>query len=173
MNILTQTKLQLLNHAPKLLMLLALCLGFITVPLPGIADFMPLFLFMIAFYWSIYFPDYLPYWFLFIIGILQDVLYGEILGFSSLLLILLSGFVRQYRRFFVNKGFIILWIYFGLLVGLYEIGRLTVFSFVSSYGYLLETSMQWLLSVAFYPCIHFLCVSLLNLAAENKKRYAK
>lgn len=163
-----------LLHAPKLLLIFSLCLEALVPPIPGIIDFMPLLLMMIAFYWSIYHPERLPYPFLFFIGFFQDIIFDEMLGLSSFILIVFSVLLRRTQKKLIHRGFLTLWCVFCLLIMAFEALRLLISAFSSPYVYMLETVlMQGIISAACYPCIHFLCSGILTIEHDNKRRYAK
>jgi rod shape-determining protein MreD len=135
---------------------------------------MPLLMMMITFYWSIYHPERLPFGFLFFAGFFQDIIFDEMLGLSSFILIVFSSLLRRMQKKLIHRGFLTLWSVFCVLIIIFESLRLLISSFSSPYTYLLETViMQGVISAACYPCIHFLCSGILTIEHDNKRRYAK
>lgn len=76
---------------------------------PGFGTITPFFLLMAVFYWSVYRPDRLPYAATFLLGLVQDVLSGNPMGLTPLVLLLVQGMVISQRRFFVGKSFMVVW----------------------------------------------------------------
>jgi rod shape-determining protein MreD len=85
------------------------------IHIPGYAAVTPAFVLMAAYHWTIYRPDLLPAAALFIVGTIQDLLSGGLLGVTALLLLLARAIVLSQRRHFVNRPFPVLWAGFTLL----------------------------------------------------------
>ena len=60
-------------------------------------------------YWSIFSPTLLPFYGLFFLGLLQDILSNpDTLGLNAGLFLLVRMFLELEKRFFINQGFIVL-----------------------------------------------------------------
>lgn len=139
---------------PFVLCLLLVLVTALPVTVPYIGSVTPMLALMAVFYWCIYWPDYLPPYAIFLVGVLYDVLGGGPLGLTALLLLLVHAFIVPQRRVFQGKSFVIEWFGFAIVaVGLGVISWL-----VASIYYL--TPMQPLpvlgqagLTIAIYPCL--------------------
>jgi len=96
---------------------LAMLLSIQAIPIPGYAPVTPAFTLMAAYHWTIYRPDLLPSFALFIIGTIQDLLSGGLTGVTALLLLLARAIVSGNRQHFVNRPFPFVWAGFTLLTG--------------------------------------------------------
>jgi rod shape-determining protein MreD len=94
---------------------LAMLCGLQPVHIPGYAPVVPAFALMAAYHWTIYRPDLLPAAGLFAVGMAQDLLSGELIGLTGMLLLLTRLIVLRGRRHFVNRSFAFLWAGFSLL----------------------------------------------------------
>jgi rod shape-determining protein MreD len=65
-----------------------------------------------VFYWTLYRPDLMPAFAVFLLGLAQDILVGAPLGINACLLVLVHAAVRTQRRFFTGRSFGILWLGF-------------------------------------------------------------
>jgi rod shape-determining protein MreD len=95
-----------------------LAMGLLTIiPLhiPGYAALAPAFTLMAVYHWTIYRPDLLPPFGVFLIGLAEDLLSGAPIGVSALLLLLARHIVLKSRRQFVNCSFAFIWAGFALL----------------------------------------------------------
>ncbi|MCB9965517.1 MAG: hypothetical protein H6855_05500 [Rhodospirillales bacterium] len=62
------------------------------------------------YYWSIYRPDLLPAWLLFLLGFLKDLLTGlPLTGLSALLFISVQIMVKPQRSFLAGQSFFMIW----------------------------------------------------------------
>ncbi len=74
----------------------------------------PLFL-MAVFYWSAYRPTLVPLWFVFLMGILLDLLSGAPVGLNAMVLVMVRWLVTDQRLFLTGQPFMIVWIGFVLV----------------------------------------------------------
>ena len=107
------------------------------------------------FYWGRLQTSGMPFWFVFLIGLLMDVVSGTPLGLSALLYLLLLTVWRSKSKDINNSGFIAIWTYFMLSLAIFFVIQLAVMSFSAT---LLHTApyvfIQWLLTSSFYPLFH-------------------
>ncbi|HEV2101056.1 MAG TPA: rod shape-determining protein MreD [Stellaceae bacterium] len=85
------------------------------VHLPGYAALAPAFTLMAVYHWTIYRPDLLPPFALFLVGAAHDLLAGGQPGVTPLLLLLARAAVLRYRRWFPDRDFPFVWAGFTLL----------------------------------------------------------
>jgi rod shape-determining protein MreD len=97
--------------------LLATVISIQPAHIPGYAALTPAFTLMAAYHWTIYRPDLLPPFALFLIGITQDLLAGISPGVTALVLLLARAVVLHHRRHFVNRKFPFVWTGFTMLTG--------------------------------------------------------
>lgn len=109
------------------------------------------------FYWSIYYPTCMPYWYSFLLSILLDIVIGIPIGVSALINLIFQHLVIAQRRFFLKKPFIVAWCGFLLfsflicsckLILLFLMGHKVLFSKIILF--------HWLFTFALYPWVHFL-----------------
>jgi rod shape-determining protein MreD len=86
-----------------------------SIQIPGYAAINPAFVLMATYHWTIYRPDLLPGVALFVIGTIQDLLCGGLVGVTPLLLLLTQAIVLRHRGYFVNRTFPFIWAGFTLL----------------------------------------------------------
>jgi len=140
---------------PGVISVFLVLLGSVNINIAGIASFVPLYLVMTVYFWSIYSPYYMPKWFVFLIGLFQDILYGMPMGISALLLLVLWGIVVSQRRHLTKEPFIVVWIMFVITIGFYIVAEWLINSIY--FGELIFSPaiiMQLIVSVLIYPLIH-------------------
>ena len=93
----------------------AMVLSIQPVHIPGYTAVTPAFTLMAVYHWTIYRPDLLPAFAVFIIGTLQDLLIGGPPGVTALLLLLAYANILIHRRHFANRSFPFVWAGFTLL----------------------------------------------------------
>ncbi len=139
---------------PGLLLLLCIFVAALPLGLPYLADVTPFLSLMAVYYWSIYRPDLLPMWAVFLAGLVQDVVSGGPLGLMALVLLLVHGVGVSQRRVFLGKSFPVEWWGFGLVT----LGA-GVFAWIGAslyYTALVDVrtvGVQALLTVAIYPLV--------------------
>lgn len=109
------------------------------------------------YYWTIFRPGALPFWFVFLLGIVRDALMGMPLGLSSLIFLLFRLGVLTQQRLLVKESFWATWLSFGLII----IPALTVqwllaSAFVRAVQPLTPVVMQWVFTFGLYPLPHIL-----------------
>ena len=127
------------------------------LPLPGFAELAPMLPVMAVYYWSVHRPELLPFWAVFLIGLVVDTLSGGTLGFNALMLLLLSAFMRPQRRYLFEKGFAIHWIVFMIVVAVFELLRWAVMAAITQELLSLGApALRVLLAIALYPGLSWL-----------------
>jgi rod shape-determining protein MreD len=86
--------------------------------IPGYATLTPALTLMAAYHWTIYRPDLLSPFGLFLIGLIEDMLSGSPIGAGALVLLLARAAVLRFRRHFVNRSFPFIWAGFATLAGI-------------------------------------------------------
>ncbi len=141
--------------APGAITLMFVLLSAVPLRLSGNDLFMPMFSIIAIFYWGLYKPRVLPYWFAFLLGLVQDALFGQPMGIISLLLLLFQAMVHTQRRVLAREAFWAIWFGFSMLT----------FTFFSLYWILVSlyemkimewqpALLQWAATAAVYPLVH-------------------
>ena len=142
---------------PFLTILMLIILMVLPYNFPLISDIMPFLTLIGVYYWSVFKPEYLPIWVVFILGVLQDILMGSPLGLMPLLLIIVQQFIFFQGRQFLERDFIFNWFVFVMLVigfGSLSWG-ITSLYFRALLDYW-DIIGQILMTIAFYPVITWL-----------------
>lgn len=147
-----------------------LCIFLYTAPkYIGIAGIMPLMQLAAIYFWGIHRPREVPYWFLFLSGILTDALQGTPLGVSSILYILFLLILLSQLKHVYKEGFILKWVFFAVLLlvimGIQWVCMLVV---TSQFYPLSAPLVQWLVTVGLYPLLH-VCFTRLASAAAHRR----
>ena len=101
---------------PYLLIGLLFVLDLISAPAPLSLILQAPFLFMTVYYWSLFRPTLMPTGFVFMIGLLFDILTGFPLGVNALLLALTRMIIATQRRYIVGQTYMMIWLGFVLSV---------------------------------------------------------
>jgi rod shape-determining protein MreD len=148
-------ELYFLAAIPSLLAILLAIFYLVPKHVDELGSVMPLFPLMPVFYWGVHQARAVPYWVMFVIGLVLDTVTGLPLGLSSLTYILFLWLLTAQRRFFHKEGFLIKWIYMAvLLLVITAINWLMLSWYHTAAQPILPAVMQWLLTAACYPVLH-------------------
>lgn len=142
---------------PAALTVLLLLLAVIPFHIPGLRQMMPAFVLISIYYWNTFLPGALPYFFLFILGLLQDVFSGLPIGVSSAVNILFALLLMREYRNFGKSRFGAVWfgfIFLSLVAFTFEWALMGFYS-----GHILPVSrsfLQWGVTCLAYPLMHLL-----------------
>lgn len=145
---------------PFALSVFVVVLSVIPLPIPGYGLVTPAFLLMAVYYWAIHRPDRLPAIAVFLLGLLQDMLTGLPTGITALVLLLVYAVMRNQRRLFLGKPFLVMWFGFAIVAPCAIMLQWLVASGVM--GRLIPPGtvvVQLLLTLALYPCLTWLLAS--------------
>lgn len=135
------------------IMLALFCLA--SKHISGLDHFMPTLPLIPVFYWGLTHAREMPYWFVFLLGLITDAVMGMPLGLSSLLYICFLGLLHAQRKFIIKEGFVIKWGYFALLLGLMDTFNWSIVSFFNGQAASFQPAfIQWVLTVCCYPLLH-------------------
>jgi len=137
--------------------ILAMLVSIQPIQITGYAAVTPAFTLMAVYHWTMYRPDLLPALALFVIGTVQDLLSGELLGMTALILLISRAFLLSQRRHFVNRPFPFVWAGFSLLTGGAMLLLWSLHSLLAAE--LLDfrsTMFRTVLTISFYPVASFL-----------------
>lgn len=127
----------------------------VPLQLSGLATVTPQLVLIALFHWTLYVPQALPYWVLFLLGVVIDLLTsveGASFGLSALVLLLARWVLLHNRRRFVGQGFPILWAGFAVLAAAaalltWSVTSLFTLRVIDPRAFLFQT----LLTVALFP----------------------
>jgi rod shape-determining protein MreD len=142
---------------PGMCTIVLLLMSLLQVSLAGLAQF-PIDVCLISiYYWTIFRPNAMPFWFVFVLGVIRDALMGAPLGITSLVFILFRLFVLSQQRFLVKEAFLATWLGFGLvMVPAMAVYWLLSSAYVRTILPLSPLVMQWIFTFGFYPLLHIL-----------------
>ena len=140
--------------APVAVTLVLVLVALMHIPVPGFAELAPMLPVMAVYYWSLHRPELLPFWTVFLIGLVIDTLTGGTLGFNALMLLLVSAFMRPQQRYLAERGFATHWVIFMIVVTIFEFLRwLLMAAIAQKFLSLGDPALRVLLAVALYPCL--------------------
>jgi rod shape-determining protein MreD len=124
-------------------------------PIAGISALMPSLTLINIYYWYLLYPGSMPYIFLFVLGILEDVLAGNPLGISSFINILFAFILMSKRRMLGKMLFGSIWFGFIVLSLGAELLKWGVISIYYNRALPIRDSfLIWEISCFFYPMFH-------------------
>lgn len=94
--------------------LFILCLSLVSFSIPLTGEVRPHLLLAAIFYWSVYRPTLIPPWYVFVLGLLVDVLSGIPLGLNAFILVAVHWVVRTQRVYLMGQSFLGLWMGFAV-----------------------------------------------------------
>ena len=147
------------NLSPLEITLFLVVLSVIQTHIPGFGTIVPALSLMAVYYWSIFRPDLIPAWAVFLVGIFQDILVSTPLGLHAIILLLVRTTVVSRRRFFMENSFLIMWGGFmlvaaGALAIGWEILSLLNLTMINP----TSLAFQYLLTFALFPCFTWLFI---------------
>ena len=123
-------------------------------PIPGYGAMVPMLALASIFFWAIHRPGLLPPVVVFVIGLVQDILTGALVGSGAVVLLLVYGLIVSQRIVFRNKSFLVVW--WGFMMVAFGAGALN-WLFASAFaGQLIfpgAALFQVLVTIAIYPLL--------------------
>ncbi len=134
-----------------------LILSLMSFSLPYASSVRPEFFMMLVYYWAVYRPTLISPLFVFILGLIIDIVSGLPIGLNAAALLLLQWLVQRQRLFLVGQSFIGLWIgfmvaVFGVIIFKWSIVSLLTLSVLPFSSALLSA----LTSIFVFPLVTFL-----------------
>lgn len=121
----------------------------------GLSSVMPLLPLMPVFYWGMLHAKEMPYWFVFLLGLVMDAVLGMPLALSSLLYIVFLALLHAQRKYIHKEGFLIKWGYFAALIMVISGLNWICLSMMQERSLSLAPPfIQWVLTVCCYPLFH-------------------
>ena len=145
------------NLLPFSFTILLIMISLLPVRPPDAAPLVPSLALIAVFFWTIYRPDLMPEWAVFLIGLFQDLMGGGLVGIGILSLLIVQQIVKTQRRTCINAPFFLVWSIFALVV----LGAEAVVWILTCGLHLRLISpmpgiFEGLLTLAFYPLLAWL-----------------
>lgn len=169
MNIFNNKSFELLLWAisPALVSIFLLLIYSVPKYIWGINYVIPVLPLFPVFYWSRILPSEIPYWFVFCIGFLTDIISGTPLGLYSLLCLLFVVTVHMKSKYMYKSGFIIVWGYFSMFTAIFSLCAWLLISLLEGYVFsIVPTLIQFLITICLYPVFH----KIFDILAEHIKQ---
>lgn len=117
----------------------------------------PIWSYILIFYWAVYRPVLVPIVLLFFFGIAVDITTGTILGETSFLLLFVYGSALILRKFLTATTFNVMWICFGLVLGVLFFLQWGWIALTYNYTYsILSFIERYAITWMLYPWVSFL-----------------
>ena len=121
----------------------------------GLDRVMPILPAIPIFYWGLAQARDMPYWFVFILGVVIDAISGLPLGLTSLTYIFMLLVLRSQRKYIHKEGFVLKLGFFALTLAVTDLVNWGMLSLYYSQFQPGGASMiQWFLTVCCYPLLH-------------------
>lgn len=144
-----------LSSLPMLITALLAVFFLIAKHIGGLNHFMPILPLIPVFYWGMAHARDMPFWFVFLLGLVLDAVMGLPLGLSSLLYIFFLVLLHAQRKYFHKEGFMIKWGYFAALLGaVCAFNWLILTLFNARAEAFFPGFLQWFFTVCCYPFMH-------------------
>lgn len=144
---------------PKILAIVLLLVSFIPFHVKGVSVFFPMTSVMVAFYWGVYRPSLMENWFIFALGITQDLLTASPLGIYAFINLVVRNLAERKSSDYSKDSFVILWqrfIFFALLAAIIEWALMSI---ADKHIYNISlVFMQLLFTSITYPLFHALFI---------------
>jgi cell shape-determining protein MreD len=119
----------------------------------------PLYEYTVIFYWCLFLPRSLPFWVIFVIGIIRDAVLLSPIGLSSVAFVLLKWLIdKQHSK---GSSFFLIWIVYIIditIVMLVQFVLLNIgFNFSYNFMNIIELFIKkWGVTCMLYPLMHFI-----------------
>lgn len=156
---------------PGICVLVLLLLSLLQLGLDGMALF-PIDVGLISiYYWTIFRPSTMPFWFIFLLGIIRDALMFAPLGMSSLIFILYRLIVLSQQPLLAKEAFWAMWLGFGLtIIPILTLHWLLFCAYTQALLPVMPLAMQWVLTLGLYPLLHIVFNALYSFLPEQAGR---
>jgi rod shape-determining protein MreD len=108
-----------------------------------------------VFFWAIFYPRVIPIWFAFLLGLLEDSLFGQHFGVQSFLLVIEWYFLVSYRKYLARQAFPTIWLLFLLIITIYELSAWLLYCIIKGTLYFDESIAIYVaVNALTYPIFH-------------------
>ena len=142
------------SSIPFFVVLFFLLFGLSPTKVPGLVEILPIYSIIGAYYWSIYKPNLFSYGSGFVIGIIEDFLFGLPLGSSPLVILIIQWVIFNQQKLFTDDSFKNTWFAFCFICFASLLLKWVIISILSgtSFFSLVDLLFTYFLTLAFYPC---------------------
>lgn len=141
-----------------------------SVPLMG--EIRPYLFLMTIYYWAIFRPTLLPALWIFVLGILYDVVLGFPLGLHSILFLVVQYIVRRQRLYLMGQPFTLVWLGFVITCSLVALCEWGFFSALHLQPMPFMSGMfSFLCSAVVFPFIQMMLLFNHRLLPESHEHY--
>ncbi len=117
--------------------------------------YMPHLVLLAIYYWSLFYPSLMPYWLIFLLGLLFDIIFGLPFGASSLQFLILSWITKSQRDTVMKQPFITMWGISCLILIVAALIQWAVNSLYYKQLYQIsDVLIQFMLTATIYPLFH-------------------
>ncbi|MCK4939019.1 MAG: rod shape-determining protein MreD [Rhodospirillaceae bacterium] len=142
------------GSTPFVLTALLIVMSAIPTRIPEFAHIAPMLPLMAIYHWSIYRPDLLPAWAVFIAGLMQDALVGTPFGVNALVFLAVHMVVLSQQVFFTGKSFAVVWIGFAMVsAAAFVLTWALVSGFFGQSTGLMNMFFQYLVTLGTFPVL--------------------
>jgi len=140
--------------SPFFVTLLLVLLGLVPLRIADLSPIVPALALIGVFFWSVHRPYLMPIWAVFLIGLLQDLLIGSVIGPGIIGLLIAHALVVWQHRFFLAASFAVIWCAF-MLVAAAALAATWLLNCIAMLSYVDPAPLffQYLVTMAFYPCL--------------------
>jgi len=139
---------------PFLVTLLLIMLAMVPFRVPLLSPVIPSLPLIAVYYWSVYKPNLMPVWAIFLAGLFHDLLAAGPAGVGILSLLLVHGLVESLRRSLVGAGFLAIWLVFVPVAAAASLSAWLLTCLIETQVFDLEpTVFRYLATIAVYPCL--------------------
>lgn len=101
--------------APYLVAIVLMLLIRLLADSQSFGSFVPMVGLMFTFFWTLHRPLLVPFWAVFLLGLIEDIISVGPLGLTSILLLIVVAALHDQRKFFLNRAFALSWAGFAIL----------------------------------------------------------
>ncbi|MGE0754474.1 MAG: hypothetical protein AB7L92_04875, partial [Alphaproteobacteria bacterium] len=136
---------------------------------PGLSYVMPLMHMGVIYYWGVHRSREMPYWFLGLAGIINDLLQGLPPGITALLYVMFLIIVQSQIRHIYKENFLMKWGFFTGLMFVMQGVQWLLMAVITGQNYpLVMPLIQWITTAGCYPLVHLLCNKINQRAMERR-----
>lgn len=144
---------------PFLITVTLIVAGMVPLPASAASGVWPALPLVAVYYWCVHKPELMPIWIVFVLGLIQDVLSGGLIGVHAISLLCVYAFISWQRRVFTGAPFTLVWCVFIVVAGValtleWLLHCLGLFVFLDPR----PAFFQYLLTVAAYPAFAWIAV---------------
>lgn len=140
--------------SPFFVTLLLVLVSLLPLRIADLSPIVPALALIGVFFWSVHRPDLMPIWAVFLLGLVQDLLTGAVIGPGIVGLLVAHALVVWQLRFFLAASFAVIWVAF-MLVAAAALGVTWLLTCIALTTYVEPAPLffQYLVTLAFYPCL--------------------